>query len=242
MKKAMRTVALLLCFAVSLTGCGNKTVDLLKQVQESGVLKVAIVANCEPYAYEDPAGSGNYTGSEVELVRQLAEQIGVSLELLPLDKETLVEDFLAQGAQMAIGRIADSDSVQYPRSLPYGTGKLYVATPAGVYFPTLSCFADTKLGASTQLSDPFRVLVSGATTSGVEYYKDTTVVVKGLLEGAISGYVCYDEQAKTLMKDPQIQVQSLYETPSESYVIIASAGGNGLIEQANLVINGLAAQ
>lgn len=104
-------------FAIFLTGCEPGTMavapaeqpSVLEEILESGVLKVGTTGDFNPMSFKDPA-TDEYVGHDIELVQQLAADMGVEIEFVPTDWANLVSGVAAgkyhmtTGASMNMGR------------------------------------------------------------------------------------------------------------------------------------------
>lgn len=103
--KLKKMAASVLCAAMvlSLAGCGNSESgsssgnsssnvekNALERVQESGVLKVAVSPDFAPYEFQDPTKSGQdtYVGADIDMIRYIADKIGVDMEITAMDFDT----------------------------------------------------------------------------------------------------------------------------------------------------------
>lgn len=103
--KLKKIIVSALCAAMvlSLAGCGNggsgsgsgsgsanKEKNALERVQEAGVLKVAVSPDFAPYEFEDPTKSGQdtYVGADIEMIKYIAEKMGVDMEITAMDFDT----------------------------------------------------------------------------------------------------------------------------------------------------------
>lgn len=94
--KKILTVVLCATLALSLAGCGNgsgdkeKNKNALERVQDAGVLKVAVSPDFAPYEFMDPSKSGQdtYVGADIEMIKYIAEKLGVEIEILAMDFDT----------------------------------------------------------------------------------------------------------------------------------------------------------
>jgi ABC-type amino acid transport substrate-binding protein len=232
----MRTVRALLAglaAAVALTGCSQKT-DSFKMVQQAGTLRVLVAQNSGIYSRSAADGSGQ-EGIEIEIAREIASDLGVALQTIPMEKNALL-GALSQGeGDLAIGRLPDNDSLRhnYAASIAYETGRLYAVTPRGVYFPTAGSLQNKTIGISDQLSEPALIATAGILGVTRLTYADTGAVEQNLTTGAIAAYLCYDEQAQPLSLLPALQVQNMIGFDSEQYVVAAAQGAQTLIAQVN---------
>lgn len=94
--KKILSVVLCAALALSLAGCGNgsgdkeKSKNALERVQDTGVLKVAVSPDFAPYEFMDPSKSGQdtYVGADIEMIKYIAEKLGVEIEILAMDFDT----------------------------------------------------------------------------------------------------------------------------------------------------------
>ena len=99
MKKALALTLMGLALAAA-AGCGAKEEEnKLETIKEKGVLVMATSPDFAPYEFQDvSAGETKYLGAEIELGKYIAEQMGVELELEPMD-------FSAVEAAISTGKV-----------------------------------------------------------------------------------------------------------------------------------------
>ena len=66
-----------------------KADSALNDILSSGVLKVGTTGDWNPMTMKDPA-SGGYTGYDIDVMTELAKDLGVEVEFVPTDWKTLV--------------------------------------------------------------------------------------------------------------------------------------------------------
>ena len=97
------SLALAALLSASLAGCSAASADTeggcLAEIKERGVLQVATEPYFAPNEFIDPTKEGDerYVGSDIELAQAIADEIGVELEIVPLE-------FSAGLAPVASGR------------------------------------------------------------------------------------------------------------------------------------------
>lgn len=84
------SAALLLLFAASQAQAQSALQDILSD----GVLKVGTTGDWNPMTMRDPA-TNSYTGYDIDVMTQLAEDLGVELQFVPTDWKTLVSGVTA---------------------------------------------------------------------------------------------------------------------------------------------------
>jgi polar amino acid transport system substrate-binding protein len=239
MKHFSGVLALLLVVALLFSGC-SASAGALETVRSTGVLRVLVVEEGGRYSRPTADGSGR-EGIETDIVREVATDLGVNIEFHPVAKSELLTLLNAGEADVAIGRIAASDSLRYNYavSLSYASGRLFAVTPRGAYFPSIGSLAGKTVGVSDQLSEPAGVAVSGIPDVVRQDYTTIDEVEKNLNSGAISAYICYEEQALTLIESPSLQADNLLGVDSEQYVFAAKKGNTTLITEVNKTVTRL---
>lgn len=238
MKKKIGSMALfVLLFGVLTVGCGKKEDLSVEAIQSRGVLRVAVPDTQSVLFYQD-GETGDYQGEEAELVALIAETLGVSLQYLPVDRESFAGKLSTGEADIAIGSIMDcSNLVQdYLYSTSYGSGYVYVVTLKGLYAGDLTVFSNKAVGVSTRLA-PESVNAFYA-VDGIEIrsYDNIDSVSADLIGGKIAGYACYQPEAEELLELGEYQVQDAAGVERENYVILAPSGSAKLMEGINAVI------
>lgn len=145
-RKHLKYIGLLTAlFAIFLTACEPVAVDgtaaaapasALDEILETGVLKVGTTGDFNPMSFKDP-DTDEYVGHDIELVTQLAADMGVEIEFVPTDWANLVSGVAAgkyhitTGASMNTGR-AKTAGYTLP-VVEVGTVPLMLKENEGVY-------------------------------------------------------------------------------------------------------------
>ena len=118
---AARSVALVagvLGAAVSGTAAAESVLD---EILADGVLKVGTTGDWNPMTVRDPA-SNTYKGFDIDVMTELAKDLGVELELIPTDWKTLVNGVTAGKYHMT-----GSASISPPRMKVAGFSHSYLS-------------------------------------------------------------------------------------------------------------------
>lgn len=83
---------------------GHDDATVLDDIQEAGVLKVCTTGDYPPFT-EKEEGAEDFTGIDVDLARDLAENLGVEVEFVQTSWKTLMDDYLAN-CDVAVGGIS----------------------------------------------------------------------------------------------------------------------------------------
>ncbi len=208
MKKSLK-MAILGMAAVSmfaLTGCGDsgKTGDnnkntggeqqgkLLKKIKERGKLIVGTSSGYPPYVFVDAtAGDKKVIGLDVELAQQVANKLGVKLEVQDMSFSALLSSVTADKVDIAVGGVAPTPE----REKAMAFSKIYLPTEqkllvrkedAGKY-KSLSDLKGTVLGAEKSTTQEATAQkVEGAKAVGLTNVPDAVLELKhGKLNGIV---------------------------------------------------------
>ncbi len=96
------TLGLLIIITLLMTACGQKDPEnVLEAVEQAEVIKIAVSADYPPFMYVDE--SGEFTGYSIDVDRELAERLGVELELIDVPFDTLFTGMLEGKYDVADG-------------------------------------------------------------------------------------------------------------------------------------------
>lgn len=89
MRKVLTTLILVMGLITALTACGPKQpANHLEAIKTAGVIKIGTSADYPPFEYVDQAG--NMAGFDVELMQELAKNLGVKVEWVDMPFDSLI--------------------------------------------------------------------------------------------------------------------------------------------------------
>lgn len=112
---AVATLALSACATGGDSGSGAataaatgeaQTASRLDRITDSGTMRVCTTGDYRPFTYKDP-DTGEYTGIDITMVEDLAENLEVEIEWVPTTWKTLMDDFTG-GCDIGVGGISVS--------------------------------------------------------------------------------------------------------------------------------------
>lgn len=115
-RRLLPTIALAGAIAMSscTTGASSSDSDaaqgskaLPDSIAESGVIRVGTYASYPPMTFKDPQ-TGEYTGSDIELIKAVAEKLGVTVQIHNVKFEGLITGLQSDRFDVAIGAISDT--------------------------------------------------------------------------------------------------------------------------------------
>ena len=97
--RILKKLCLALAAAAGLTGAPAFSQSALNDILSNGVLKVGTTGDWNPMSVRDPA-TNKYKGYDIDVMTQLASDMGVELEFVPTDWKTLVNGVVAGNYHM----------------------------------------------------------------------------------------------------------------------------------------------
>lgn len=258
MKKSLK-MAILGMAAVSifaLTGCGDsgKTGDnnkntggeqqgkLLKKIKERGKLIVGTSSGYPPYVFVDAtAGDKKVIGLDVELAQQVANKLGVKLEVQDMSFSALLSSVMADKVDIAVGGVAPTPE----REKAMAFSKIYLPTEqkllvrkedAGKY-KSLSDLKGTVLGAEKSTTQEATAQkVEGAKAVGLTNVPDAVLELK---HGKLNGIVMEGVVAKQylIFNDDLALAEFSFPDAKKVSAIALQKGNDDLVKILNEVID-----
>ena len=115
-----RFLAALIALILMLPGVAAAQ-SALNEILDSGVLKVGTTGDWNPMSVRDPA-TNSYKGFDIDVMTQLAADLGVEVEFVPTDWKTLVNGVVAGQYHMT-----GSASISPPRMKVAGFSESYIS-------------------------------------------------------------------------------------------------------------------
>ena len=119
MKRFLKAAAVA-AVGLALSGAAQAQ-SALNEILDGGVLKVGTTGDWNPMTVRDPA-TNSYKGFDIDVMTELAKDLGVEVEFVPTDWKTLVNGVVAGKYHMT-----GSDSISPPRMKVAGLSESYIA-------------------------------------------------------------------------------------------------------------------
>lgn len=231
----VKTGAMLLALTMLLGGCSKRSVSEVDTIRENGVLQVAIVDTKSQYT---SVTEGKPAGIEPDLAQYIAEALGVEAGYQICDKKKALEAVSSGEADIALGCINSSASLNsdYLFTFSYGKGYVYVVTKNGDYALTAGSFSDSSIGLERSLNEETRSRFYEIEGIQISDYSSAEDASKAILAGSIRAYVCYENQAKQLLENPELQIQQIASLEPEEFVIVTGKNSQTLVNGINTLI------
>jgi len=154
--------------------------SVLNEILDSGVLKVGTTGDWNPMTLRDPA-TNSYKGFDIDIMTELAKDLGVEVQFVPTDWKTLVNGVVAGQYHMT-----GSASMSPPRMKVAGFSESYIAVE---FFPFTTQDKADRFSGYDSINQPG---VKVATTLGTsfekmvrEWFPDAEIIV---VEAPARGY------------------------------------------------------
>ena len=225
----------LACVAACAGGCGKKPASEVEAIRASGVLRAAVVETGSRYARLE---GKDVVGLEPDLAEYIADALGVKAEFNVCSKEEALKAIDSGEADIALGCINGSQSLSesYQVSTPYGKGYFYAVTRAGDFALTIGAFKDSSLGVAKNLDEETRGSLYGAEGITVREFPSAKEAAEAVRKGEIRAYICYEDQAKALLAEEDLQVQNVTNLDPEEFVILTAKGNQILASGMDTLI------
>ncbi len=119
--KFIKKIGLAAGFAASMLAAPVLAQSALTEILSEGVLKVGTTGDWNPMSVRDPA-TNSYVGYDIDIMTELAADLGVELEMVPTDWKTLVNGVVAGNYHMT-----GSASISPARLKAAGYSNSYIA-------------------------------------------------------------------------------------------------------------------
>ncbi|MDO4489348.1 MAG: transporter substrate-binding domain-containing protein [Eubacteriales bacterium] len=213
MKKLLAMV-LAMVMVMCMAACGNaKSAEATweSQLGKKGVLRVGMAADYPPYESYD--ANGNVVGFDADMAKKIADYMGVELEIVPMDFDTIITAVAAKTIDAGISCFSYNE--ERAKSVLFTNTYMTSAQ---------ACYASTQYGINSMEDLKGGIVGAGNGTTGMdvanelsETYGYTTqagenaIMAEALKAGAIQGvitekcvadsYIASDSAAFKMIKD-----------------------------------------
>ena len=151
MKKVLMTMFGLVMLPL-LFACSNNQSAGIEAIKSKGKLVVALNPDFAPFEYQKVVdGKNQIVGSDIELAKAIATELGVELELSPMSFDNVLASVQSGKADLAISGVSKTDerSKVFDFSTPYYTSKnkLIVKKSDLATYQSVNDLAQKKVGA-----------------------------------------------------------------------------------------------
>ena len=200
-----------MALASNATDPASQSEGSLAVIRKNGVLKVGVAVNA-PWVFRD--SNGQWSGLEIDLLRQLAQDMGWKLDLVPASWQSGIEDLRAHRFDM----LASGLSITPQRALLLKFSRPYGDYALGLVVNRQAIGSDDVTKLQSGSSHTIGVLsgtVTAATTkeyfgqSKVVEIHDETQAIKDLRDGKLDGFMAEEPVPTALAKTYSDKLRTL---------------------------------
>lgn len=230
-------IAITLTIAVLLGGCGSgASYRTLKEIQQSGELRVAINPSGEPFAWSTDYG---YQGIEVSFVENLARELDLQAVYTEYTGSEALNAVRYGEADIAIGRLmttAASSNVSF--TLELGQEGVCILALQPDRYDTVGSLEGLTVGLVEDSNAATVFQRNEEAALDWLWYPSLDTAMIGLQAGDIAAVVCIEEEAAALMdaSDGQLTACALTNGYRSRYAAAVGGGNLELLQAANALL------
>lgn len=202
----------------------------VEEIQESGVLRIGVCSDAQPYGYLDVVG--NYTGFEASLANKLRWDLDVSPRYIETDPADVVPYLLSNKVDVVIcGEAFPTDDVW--QAFPFFAPRQAIVTKVGTELTSVDGL-EGKTVSVCKDTYAQRFIEGQLETADVRAYESHTSAYQALQSGTASA-LCVDQvvaRAWTLANPDYAVVLDNLGDPCPSGILVAAQNEN-LLEYMN---------
>ncbi len=231
------------CVADEVAGPGKNTYNL-KTVKE-GYLTVATSPDYAPYEFYalDEAGNPSLAGFDMALAQYIADYLGLTLEVIPMDFNGIVGEMAAGTADLAIAGLSPdpdrADSMDFS-DMYYEGKQAFITTKANAsLFTDLASTnkAEFEIAAQTGTIQNELAATFSPNAQIINLVKATDIIAE-LMSGKIDGaYVEWDVAAAYSANYPDLHILCEVPYEAEGNIIGVNKGNADLLKYVNEALN-----
>lgn len=241
--KMKKAVALLLTVALAVCMCSTAMASRLDDIKEKGVLVVATSPDWPPYEYV--AEDGSYAGSDIDLAKYVAEQLGVELQLDPMEFDAVLAALANGKCDVAVAgltykeerlEVMDFSDVYYDD----GDQVLLILKENAETLNSLAAFAGKTVAAQNGTMQ-FDLVAEQLPDTTEEPIANIPTAVLMLKEGKVDGVAVSSVVAKSYVEMmPELAIcDEIFDHPEEGVLMGVVKNEPELLDAINEIIAGI---
>lgn len=200
-----------------ISGCKAENKPLLK----TGILRVAVTFELD---------------NSEEIARKIANEMGVSYELIKTDRNTAPKMLADGSADIAIGRFSERENpnLSYRMTLPVAENRIYIVCDKASDYSASSQLEGKIIGADAELPQTIRTSLSGIAVDKNIVCDNAKKAAEMLKSGDIAAYVCFeDEAAELISENKELRCCAPADIEPENYRVLIHGENTELFGAVN---------
>ncbi len=237
-RRRLSLLGLITAVTLAVAGCGGSEggdpaapessapPSSLEQIQEAGVITVGTEGTYRPFTFHEN-GTGELTGYDVEVMKAVAEKLGVKAEFEETQFDGIFAGLKAGRFDVIANQVTMTDErkAEYAFSEPYTVSSGVIVTKADNN--SIDSFEDLegKTTAQSLTSNWYKLAKeSGANVQAIEgWAQSVTLLKQGRVDATINDKLTYLDYQKS---SPDDAIKIAAETEEKSYSALAFRDGS----------------
>lgn len=240
MKKAIQSLVLLVAFGLIAAACGGGDGDVSGDslnLVNSGTLTICTDAPYRPMEFEE---NGEYTGFDIELMRAIADELGLELEVSNTGFDPITSGLAMEAGDCDIAAASITITAEREENIdfsdPYFTADQSLLVKKDSGLTSLADFAGHNLGVQTGTTGEIYATENnpGAQLISFENPGDLfTALAAGQIEGVLQDIVPNADQA---LNDDSVEIVETYPTQEEYGFATKEEGAEDVLDAVNTAL------
>lgn len=248
MKKALVMVLTGMMVVAALTGCGKKE-DKLAKIKKEGKLVMATSPDMAPYEFEDiSSGETQYVGSDIELGKYIAKQLGVELQIEAMDFTAVQTAITSGSVDIAIAGFSKTPEREISMGLSHfykeevaDDGKnqgILVKADVAAQYQTADDFTGKKIAAQNAALQQ-TLIKEQLPEAVIEPITNLNTAVMMLQTGKVDAVAVPTTVGESYIKNyPDLAMSGFYfNTDNDGSVVAVTKGQDALLEEVNKAVD-----
>ncbi|MCI7552037.1 MAG: transporter substrate-binding domain-containing protein [Actinomycetaceae bacterium] len=183
--------------------------DLLETIKDRGALIVGLEGTYPPYSFHDE--SGELKGFEVDLIKKIAEDLGVETQFVETKWDSLIAGVDVNKYDVVINNVEATDErkQKYDFTIPYANSIGKIAVPEDSDIQTVSDFSGKNAAQSVTSNFGAKAQELGATVVPVDGFAQAIdLVTSGRADATLNDWVTFEQY---LAEHPDAPIRLLDE-------------------------------
>ncbi|RIY01404.1 amino acid ABC transporter [Aureimonas flava] len=167
----------------------NAMADAWDTIQKGGAIRVAIDPAAPPYSSLD--AQGGYAGSEVEVAKRLASDLGVKLAIVPTAPANRIPYLITGQADVVISTLSITDErrqvIDFSR--PYSGIQIVVGAPKEAGVASLVDLVGKRVAVTRGSTNDAEITKNAVAGTNIVRFEDDATSITAVLSGQADAYV-----------------------------------------------------
>lgn len=170
-------------------GGGDARADGWDQIQKAGRIRISVDPSAPPYSSVNERGE--YTGSEIDVARRLAEDWGLRLEMVSTSPANRIPYLITGKTDLVISTLSITEErkkvIDFSR--PYSGIQIVVGAPSALNVSSLSDLAGKRVAVTRASTNDAEITQNAAPGTVILRFEDDATSITALLSGQADAYV-----------------------------------------------------